>query len=79
MFVHPGKDSGTYIWTPVGLTCGLTQLIDTDFRLEMGRMVTSHEWIHLHTTVSMLSILCNTCTVSILPMVYSLHSLAKAV
>ena len=64
---------------------GLRKLVDTDFsvsRLEMGRVAISllqmfdgfplmrFEWIHLHTTVSVLPILCS--TVSILPMVYSL-------
>ena len=68
---------------------GLHKLVDTDFRLEMGRMaisllqtfdgfpLTDFEWIHLRTAVRMLRILCS--TVSILLMVYSLQSFAKAV
>ena len=68
---------------------GLHNLADTDFRLEMGQMAISllqtfdgfpllkFEWIHLQITVSMLPILCS--TVSILLMVYSLHSFVTAV
>ena len=35
------EDCGTYILTPVGLTCGLHKLVDTDFGLEMGQMAIS--------------------------------------
>ena len=61
MFLHPGNDLGTYIRTPIGLTCvGLHKLVDTDFIFEMGQMaisllrtfdgfpLTKFEWIHLH-------------------------------